>query len=369
MPLSYIAVYEREHPERIIFVSSNCQRVLGYTPQEMLGTSAMSYSADAYAEHYSCQWPADNPELTVTMMPHNVKSKDGDIIFTHTISFNCSGYIFSTINAFPEFGRVFLGDSVLYRLQHETNYDAISTNVIENQQAAEEAATCGSTTANVECASSSTQSAAQNSINQMASLGYPQITNATLKHAHVYTARSSPVKACVILNKLSNNANVQGPTVYFATNTINDIYNGNVDAHELVDMPFLSLVVYQDVTKAALFMDKLISSPHPQLCTLRLISDPVYSAEDNNASDTGAASQAVSDSSINVEIFGASSDEKIMLLCQKTRRRRPTGSTFPNSMLGAHNPIDDELPYMSLEEIISSDPETSDPGRQWHQVL
>ncbi|KAJ2077058.1 hypothetical protein H4R24_005350 [Coemansia sp. RSA 988] len=368
MPISYIVVFEREHPERIIFISSNCQRVLGYTPQEMMGTSAMSYSADTYAEHYSCKWPADNPELSVTMMPHNLRSKDGSTIFTHTISFNCSGYIFTTINAFPEFGRVFLGDSVLYRLQHNTDYDTLSNSVSDNRQTSKTAATIGNTTSNQENASDSVQCAGQKSINQMASLGYPQITKDTLRHAHVYTARASRVKACIILNKLSNDTSIQGPTIYFATNSIKDIYNGNVDAHELVEIPFLSLVVYQDVTKAALFLDNLISATHPQLCTLRLIAHPIL-FEDNNASGISTATQAISGNSIDVEIFGASSDDKIMLLCQGAYRRKPTASNFSRSILGPCNLAEDELPCMSLEEIISSDPESSDPGGQWYQVL
>ncbi|KAJ2609867.1 hypothetical protein H4S08_003866 [Coemansia sp. RSA 1365] len=363
MPISYIVVFEREHPERIIFVSSNCQRVLGYTPDEMLGTSIISYSADNYAKHYSCQWPADNPELSVTMMPHNLKRKDDSTVFAHTISFNCSGYIFTTINAFPEFGRVTLGESILYRLQHKTDYDGISKQITESRRL-EKPATSDSVPSNVKKASSLSQDAAQNSIDQMANLGYPQITKETLKHAHVYTARASRVKACVILNKPSND--IEGPTIYFATNTISNIFNGNVDAHELVDMPFFSLVVSEDVTKAALFMDNLISAAHPQLCTLRLKCQPALCTENNNV--TGSTNQLVSNDSIDVEIFGASSDGKIMLLCQKNRRRKPTDSTL-SEVRNPNNIIEDELSYMSLEEIISSDPESSDPGVQWHKIM
>ncbi|PIA14535.1 hypothetical protein COEREDRAFT_10253 [Coemansia reversa NRRL 1564] len=366
MPISYIVVFEREHPERIIFVSSNCQKVLGYAPNEMLGTSIISYSADTYAKHYSCKWPADNPELSVTMMPHNLRRKDGSNVFAHTISFNCSGYIFTTINAFPEFGRVTLGESVLYRLQHKTDYDEISKQITESRHLAQPATSSVNVPNNVKNSLSSAQNAAQNSIDQMANLGYPQITKETLKHAHVYTARASQVKACVILNKLSNDTNIQGPTVYFATNTISNIFNGNVEAHELVDMPFFSLVVSEDVTKAALFMDNLISAAHPQLCTLRLTCQPTLCTENNN--NARSTNQPVSINSINVEIFGASSDGKIMLLCQKTRRRRREDLTL-SGMNGSYNTIEDELSYMSLEEIISSDPESSDPGRQWHRIM
>ncbi|KAJ1725965.1 hypothetical protein LPJ61_005518, partial [Coemansia biformis] len=91
MAISYITIFERTHPEQIIFTSSNCEQAIGYTPQEMLGTSAMKYSADLHAEHYTCQWPSDNPELGLTMMPHNLRCKDGRVVFAHVISINCSG--------------------------------------------------------------------------------------------------------------------------------------------------------------------------------------------------------------------------------------------------------------------------------------
>ncbi|KAJ1832891.1 hypothetical protein IWW55_006671 [Coemansia sp. RSA 2706] len=350
MPLSYIVIFERTSPENIIFASSNCQRVLGYTPQEMLGTSAMSYSADTHAKHYSCEWPADNPELGVTMMPHNLLRKDGSVVFTHAIAINCSGYIFTVVNAFPELGRVHLGESILYRLQHETDYNALDADKAR--------ASLDSSSSSLAQRSAGNSSSAEDLVN----LKLPQVTKDSLHRAHVFTARASRIKACMILSQASDGA-THGPTVEFVTNTISNIYSGDVDAHELVNVPFFSLVAPADIAKAALYLDNIFAIPRPQLCSLRLVRHPALA-------DNGAASPAESDAEepIEIEVFGASSGNKAMLLCQRIRRnRKPVDFAAANRRAG-FNDSDDDLPYMSLEEIISSDPDSSDLNEQWYEV-
>ncbi|KAJ1755053.1 hypothetical protein GGH19_003709 [Coemansia sp. RSA 1807] len=327
MPLSYIVIFERASPENIIFASSNCEQVLGYTPHEMVGTSAMTYSADSHAKHYSCEWPADNPELGVTMMPHNLRRKDGSSVYTHSIAINCSGYLFTVVNAFPELGHVDLGESVLYKLQHETDFVQLDA-----EKASSEQLGCSDPV-------------------DLVSPALPVVTTESLRKAHVFTARASRIKACVIVD---HSDDVNGPVIEFVTNTIGNMYSGDVDAHELIGRSFFSLLVASDVSRAATYLDSLIQNTRPQMCVLRLVRQPLDEPTDERGE------------SIEIEVFGASSGTKIMLLCQRVRRNRKLVASA-NRRAGFDND-DDDLPYMSLEDIISSDPESSDLNNQWYKV-
>ncbi|KAJ2122307.1 hypothetical protein IW147_003504 [Coemansia sp. RSA 720] len=337
MPLSYIVIFERASPENIIFASSNCEQVLGYTPQEMVGTSAMTYSADSHAKHYSCEWPADNPELGVTMMPHNLRRKDDSTVYTHSIAINCSGYLFTVVNAFPELGHVDLGESVLYKLQHETDFVQLDA---DKARASTDQSVCSVD----QCEDSSMS---------LVSPALPVVTAESLRRAHVFTARASRIKACVIVD---HSDDVHGPMIEFVTNTIGNIYSGDVDAHELIGRSFFSLLKAEDVSRAASYLDCLIQNARPQMCTLRLVRQPL----DEEPTVEHAES-------IEIEVFGASSGSKIMMLCQRIRRNRKLNVASTNHRAGFDDD-DDDLPYMSLEDIISSDPESSDLNDQWYKV-
>ncbi|KAJ2161525.1 hypothetical protein GGF46_001380 [Coemansia sp. RSA 552] len=354
MPTSYIAVFERRSPENIIFASSNCEQVIGYRSDEMVGTSAMSYSADTYAKHYSCEWPEDNPELGVTLLPHNLRHKNGSVIFTHSIAINCSGLIFTFVKAFPEFGYVPLGQSILYKLQHETDYEALDASKSRSS------IDSSGTTADEKLVRT------EGSAEELVSPPHPKITKDSLSRAHVFTARASRIKAVLLCHQplATTEDGVHGPKIEYSTNTISNIYGGDVEAHELIGHPFFSLVVPEDITKAAMFMDSLFSATQPQLCVLRLLRHPTL--EEVPAAGRPATSQA--EAPIEVEVFGASSERKVILLCQRIRKQQQASRTpaaIPRTGFADSN---DDLGYMSLGEIISSDPDSSDINEQWFQV-
>ncbi|KAJ2552373.1 hypothetical protein EV175_003337 [Coemansia sp. RSA 1933] len=380
MPISYILVFDRTPPEYIVFASSSCYKAIGYTPDEMVGTSALDYSSDPYAKHYSCAWPADNPELGVTMMPHNLVHKNGDYVFTHYIAINCSGYIFALIHAFPELGRVEMnGDSMLYKLQHELSfaeeYKGENTHAaaedtdkpapaqpVHDQQQQQ---TSSEPHSQEQQAPSEPQSQVQESVAELISPKEPLITKESLYKAHIFTARASRAKACFILSSTEDDPASQGPTIEFVTNTVSDVFGGDTDGHEITNKPFLSLVAPPDITKAAVYLENLRNVTKPQLCGLRLLNDP-----------TGSSSQHASDDDyVKVDLFGASSEEKILLLCQKRREKDYTdGPLVPGKMpvgeISKLPPSDaDADRCLTLEEIISSNPDTTDVDGHWSEVM
>ncbi|KAJ2235748.1 hypothetical protein H4R99_001391 [Coemansia sp. RSA 1722] len=316
MPISYVMIFERAGPENILYVSGNCQKVLGYTPEEMVGTSALNYSYDSHAKHYSCQWPADNPELGVTMLPHNLQRRDGTVVYVHAISINCTGHLFTIVVAYPELGDIRVQDSILYKLQYEVDF---RHNAEESLKSLSDIGSVVST---------------DTTNSDIIYPKYPKVTRESLQKAHVYTARACRAKACFVLRIEEQ----QGPVVEFVTNSISNVFNGDVDGYELIDRPFLSIVDQKDIVKAAGFFQSLKDSHTPQLCAFGLMQNPFGDSSDI----------------VQVELFGASSDDKFVLLCQKRR-----------NVVAA----DDETQYMSLEEIISSDYESSDFNESWHQLL
>ncbi|KAJ2805468.1 hypothetical protein H4S07_004010 [Coemansia furcata] len=317
MPVSYVTIYERDAPELVLYVSANSRLVLGYEPEEMVGHSVLDYSCDSHAKHYSCQWPADNPELGVTMLPHNLRHKQGHKVYAHVTSINCSGHMFAIVTGFPELGDVQINESILYKLQYETEFDPNGVTVREEQ-----------------------------SKEDILNPPHRPITKDSLRKANMYTARACRAKACFVLCMELEDALAQGPKIEFVTNSISKIYDGTTDGYEIIGMPFFSLVAPADITKAAAYMDSLRTSARPQLCSLRLLRHAT------DSSDNGSL--------VEVELFGAVSDNKTVLLCQKLRRRSN----------GRERGIEeDELPYMSLEEIISSDPDSTDIGEQWNEMV
>ncbi|KAJ1942309.1 hypothetical protein GGF37_003168 [Kickxella alabastrina] len=345
MPSSYVLIFERAGPETILYVSGNCYGVLGYTPEEMIGTSALNYSYDPHAKHYSCQWPADNPELGVTMLPHNMQCKDGRVIYVHAISINCTGHLFTVILAYPELGDIRVSESILYKLQYEVDFDRAS----EQAQM-----TSGCDTGSV--VSVDTEATLESENNDIVYPKYPKVTRESLNKAHIYTARASRAKACFVLNRRVDES-TQGPTVEFVTNSISNIFGGDIDSHEIIGQPLFTLVASADIAKAAMFLENLCKVTRPQLCSLMLKQNP----------SDGADSRV-----INVELFGAASDDKFVLLCQK--KRRLGGDNSSNLAVAGKHQADyleeeDGAPYMSLEEIISSDYDTTDIGEYWNELI
>ncbi|KAJ2483832.1 hypothetical protein EV174_002841 [Coemansia sp. RSA 2320] len=325
--MSYVSIYERLEPENILYVSSSCRDVLGYEPEEMVGTSVVNYSCDSHAKHYSCQWPADNPELGVTLLPHNLRHKSGHPVFAHVISINCSGHMFAIVTAYPELGEVHIKESILYKLQYQVDFNS----------------PCGDQQAE-----------------DLLCPRYPQVTKDSLRKAHIYTARACRAKACFVLSVLPAQIDdvPQSPTVEFVTNSISSIFDGATDGYEIVGMPFFSLVAPADLTGVGLFMDSLRTVSRPQLCALHLLRYPLTSEAPHGQEAANV---------VEVELFGAMSNNKIVLLCQKMRsRQKPSQGARDWTASGAEE--DGELPYMSLEEIISSDPDSSDIGDLWNEL-
>ncbi|KAJ1952978.1 hypothetical protein GGI12_006115 [Dipsacomyces acuminosporus] len=150
-------------------------------------------------------------------------------------------------------------------------------------------------------------------------------------------------QACIVLEDLhSTTGSVQSdPKIIFATDSINRILD--VDSSDVQGTPFLSLVAADDYRKARGFLDRVLHSQEIVIESLHVVVNPLET-------DQGASNRIVS-----VEFMGMGSDDGFIFLCQL---ERPWVSQRYGSSSG----------YISLHELISSDPETSDMPEQWGGV-
>ncbi|KAJ1959730.1 hypothetical protein GGI12_004184 [Dipsacomyces acuminosporus] len=98
--------------------------------------------------------------------------------------------------------------------------------------------------------------------------------------------------------------------------------------------PFLSMVTLEDITKAADFLDKALQTNVLVLERLRLLENPIENEQQNFPK------------CVSVEFMAMGSDDGAIMLCQLEQPKRA-------------DPCNNDG-YLSLEDIISSDPGTSD---------
>ncbi|KAJ1955790.1 hypothetical protein GGI12_005477 [Dipsacomyces acuminosporus] len=155
----------------------------------------------------------------------------------------------------------------------------------------------------------------------------------------MYSMKST-YQACFVLEEMSANSldGDNGPRVVFATNSINRILDA--DSCDLQGLPFVSLVATEDKERAAAFLGKTLNDNDLVLEQLHLLVNPL---ED---------SQAAEPRCVSVEFMAMGSDDGAIMLCQLERPWIAGRS--------------ENVGYMSLEDIISSDPETSDFPDLWN---
>ncbi|KAJ2377504.1 hypothetical protein GGI05_006861, partial [Coemansia sp. RSA 2603] len=124
---------------------------------------------------------------------------------------------------------------------------------------------------------------------------------------------------------------LMGPQVLFASRSFGKMIG--VDTSDIQGSSFLSLVAPEDMVRASAFLERVASNMDVIVERLRM------RVEQHDAKEA--------------EVMAAGSDEGTILLCQMEK----CGNVVDSSGC------------LSLEELISSDPETSDVASDWHRVM
>ncbi|KAJ1954297.1 hypothetical protein GGI12_005821 [Dipsacomyces acuminosporus] len=174
----------------------------------------------------------------------------------------------------------------------------------------------------------------------------PEEGRLTRRRRNIYTSQAPPAKACIMLESIEDMWEAHGLRITFVTNTICtliDIAGGD----EIIGKPFLSIVATRDILKVAAFLDRLIENDEPELITFSILQSPM---DPRNKS------------TIKVVALGAGSSDGSLLLCRASDSP-PVSPSNPTMQ----TELGSDCGYLGLEEIISSDPDTSDCCDAWKE--
>ncbi|ORX74042.1 hypothetical protein DL89DRAFT_289700 [Linderina pennispora] len=277
---------------------------MGFQPAAMLGQSAYVFIAD---DAYKLDYPAvySNDTASVLVMRLNAKAQDGASVATRLVAFNCDTCILAVAVMFPEQPAEPLPHLAVRQIDalHETQRAMAAAEAVSQQG--------------------------------------------------IYVTQATQPKACFVLECPSDQAMAPGlvatpigPSIVFVTNSVDRLLL--VDGDELIGTPFLRLVAPESMVTASKFIDDLGRTDEIVFASFFLMLQPASGDELPN------------DRRVEVEVVGAQSDDGVVFLCRRIRVCAEPG--MPSEVC-----VDEDIEdgYLSLAEIISSEPETSDCPSQW----
>ncbi|KAJ2018626.1 hypothetical protein GGI14_002148 [Coemansia sp. S680] len=304
----FIGIHDKTPDMRVIYVTSSIRDVLGFEPSEAIGQTALWFiengNAEDYREHFGSHTDEDNVQITQVY----VRTSSGIPVHVKLVGFSCDNLAFNVC---------FL-------------YSATAPTRIERSPLRVEQVHSGGVS------------------EQMLSRQHSLLTAHRERNRRATVLSGSrSVRACLTLESISGcmEESPMGPRVLFASNSFDRIIN--IDACDVQGIPFLQLVAPEDVAKAGRFLDNITTASTVLIEHLLLLADPLGEATDDEQSGP---------KTVAVEIMAAGADVGAVMLFQLARQ--PLSSGIGELSDG----------YMSLEDIISSDPETSDMADVWGMV-
>ncbi|KAJ1937402.1 hypothetical protein FBU59_004759 [Linderina macrospora] len=304
----------------------------------MLGQSAYGFIADdAYKLDYPAVYANDTEDASVMVMRLNAKSQDGAPVTTRLVAFNCDTCILVVAMMFPEQPAVPLTNLAVRRVDES----------LEAQRAM----------AGAEATASNTQQETSRQVSRASG---------------IFVTRATQPKACFVLECLDAGPEIItpeglvtkpiGPSIVFVTNSVGRLLDAEGD--ELIGTPFLRLVAPESLLRASKFIDDLARTDQIVFSSFYLLQTPRLH-EDGNQEETAPGRR------VEVEVVGAQSDDGVVFLCRRIRVCASPGvAGMPLDAIAIDEEDDAERDgYLSLNEIISSEPETSDCPSRWSSLV
>ncbi|KAJ2696602.1 hypothetical protein H4R19_005725 [Coemansia spiralis] len=344
---TYIGIHTRDESTQILYVSSGCRQGVGFTPEYVMRQKAKDfiieqYNNDDYASVYASNQGSTNPmdsmeeedenEANAYVMYVNLKTASGTPVLTRVTSFKCDNCVIYINMAFPEAPiapqrelQVQMLDGAMKRMNVTRDNDV---RLASRRRDARE-------------------------------LG---------ARVPLYYARSKQTKAAFVLEspEVANSATEEtrrrqtGPLVVFVTGSVSRLIDA--DTSDVMRAPFLKLVAPEDVLHVSKFFDRLAVSSDVLFENFSLLSRPHLIDGDVDVAD--AENHRVA-----VECLGAAVQDGVALLLRKLRTApAPKRDSLGNYIHSRAHEIDEENGYISLAELISSDPDTSDAPDAWTQL-
>ncbi|KAJ2161546.1 hypothetical protein GGF46_001401 [Coemansia sp. RSA 552] len=302
---AFLAVHTRDGQLNILYVSSGVYPALGFTQDQVSGkrapiTIADNYGKQGYADVFNRMTSSDTDEAGAYVMYLNLVSASGSPVLTRVTSFNCDNCIIVICTVFPE--------APFFR-REELAIQVLEGRTQENRQ-------------------------------------QPSLYQAPRQ-----------LRAALVLETPEDAGNERhrpgGALIVFATGSISRLIE--VDPGDVMSFPFLKLVAPEDVLHVGQYFERLSSATDVMFETFALLQRP-------HVIDGDVVIDDADNSRVVVECLGADVQDGVALLLRKIRVvPAPKRDTMGN-YIHPRTPWDQDE-GLSLAELISSDPETSDaPG-------
>ncbi|KAJ2807917.1 hypothetical protein H4R20_001079 [Coemansia guatemalensis] len=172
----------------------------------------------------------------------------------------------------------------------------------------------------------------------------------------MYCARSKQIKAAFVLEGTNVGTTVgrqNGSLTVFVTGSVSHLIEADVS--DIMGYPFLKLVAPEDITCVSAFFDRLSESTDVMFETFSLLKHPHIIEGDIFVSDE-------ENQRVVVECLGAAVDDGVALLLRKIKDMPPPNRDSKGNYIRQN--VEDD--YMSLADLVSSDPDTSDAPEWAH---
>ncbi|KAJ2336032.1 hypothetical protein GGI00_001056 [Coemansia sp. RSA 2681] len=301
---AFVGIHDKTPDMRVLYVTSSIQDVLGFEPSDIIGQAAHGFLANGDAEEYQTQVGGQPSVEGVLITKLHVRSRSGELIYVKILNFSC--------------------DSLAFNVCFVYSKEAAPTRVERSPLRVE---LVHSESEQLQSRRHSLLTAHQER-NRRQGLGGGGGGGGRL------------VRACLMLEPIGvcTDASPMGPRVLFASNSFDRIVS--IDTCDVQGMPFLLLVASEDVARAGRFLDNVKDAATVVVGQFQLLANPLDAQAEGRQARTVA-----------VEIMAAGADSGAVMLCQLR------GGLAEEALSDG---------YMSLEEIISSDPDSSDVGEMWN---
>ncbi|KAJ2076651.1 hypothetical protein H4R24_005582 [Coemansia sp. RSA 988] len=332
---AFIGIHSRDDSTQVLYISSGVRQAIGFTPAQMLMHGAKEFIADSYSDNYASIYrhktsednsneEEDEDEANAYVMYMNVKTADGLPVLNRVTTFKCDNCVIVISMAFPE---------IPYSSQNELKVQmldgAMKRMVITRER--------------------------DSQLERHRETATLQGTRQPL-----YFARNRQLKAAFVLENPQvadieteeTGRRQNGPLVVFVTGSVSRLIDA--DNTDLMGFAFLKLVAPEDVLHVGKFFERLSSSTDVLFETFSILQRPDVIEGDVRVEDED-------NPRVLVECLGANVTDGVALLMRKLRvTAAPKRDNLGNYIRTKVHEVDDDGGYMSLSEIISSDPESSD---------
>ncbi|KAJ2356919.1 hypothetical protein GGF43_001771 [Coemansia sp. RSA 2618] len=352
---TFIGLHERTPMAGILYCSSGVRQALGYTPASLSSQEKRLSVADTFGlEQYSRIFvPSSNKdeeddensfddEANIFTMYLYLLHEDGQPVYTRVTSFKTDTCVLAVVTAFPE---------VPFVSRSEIEFEVLDRKMGQMDIARHEEA----------CAKEGLAS-------NRGGKGR-RVVDQRKRNKSTFVVKNKRAKVAFVLEhphvaSIETEETGRRPTssvIVFATGSISSLLD--VDTSDVVGIPFLKLVAPEDIVHVSRYFERLSDdTADVQFETFRFMQRPQIINGDIQVADE-------QNSRVLVEVLGAAVEDGVVLLARKVRvEPPPTRDTLGNYVRPSGGIQSDDLDFLSLADIISSNPETSDVGAGWSKL-